>query len=294
MNTIPSLIAAEHLPAAYAHTIPTTWAPLADHLAARHKTAGRPLLIGLSGCQGSGKSTACRFLEHLLAARHGLTAATLSLDDLYLTKLQRADLARRIHPLFATRGPPGTHDMGLANSVITTLLTGQGLTTIPRFEKAVDDRSPAENWPRIIAPVDILLFEGWCIGATAQSEADLAAPLNALESHEDANLIWRRHINNALASDYAALFSRLDLLIALQPPDFSVVHHWRGEQESKLRARLGPSAGMGAAALDRFIQHYERLTRHMLAVMPNTADIIIPISRQHETGAIQVLDRAGS
>lgn len=291
---IAALIAAEHLPPAYAETVAAVWAPLAAHLAAYHTAARRPLLIGVSGSQGSGKTTACRFLEHLLAADHGLTVATLSIDDLYLTRTERTAMARRVHPLFATRGPPGTHDIGLGHAVITALLTGAGPTAIPRFDKAIDDRCNPATWPQIIAPLDILLFEGWCIGATPQPEADLAAPMNALESREDPQMIWRRRANTALATDYAALFARIDLRIALQVPGFGVVQRWRGQQEDKLRARHGPSAGMAPAALDRFIQHYERVTRHMLADGARTADIVIPIDAQHKAGAILFQDRAGS
>lgn len=276
----------------YADTVAAAWVPLAADLARRRAVAGRPLLVGINGAQGSGKTTACRFLEHLLAARHGLRVATLSLDDLYLTRAERADLAARVHPLLATRGPPGTHDLAFGNSIITHLLGGTGPVAVPRFDKAIDDRAPPADWPVVNAPLDILLFEGWCIGATPQQKSALAAPVNALEAAEDPEMTWRRHVNAVLAGDYAALFARLDLLVVLQAPGFDVVRGWRQLQEDRLRARAGPNAGMDAVAIDRFIQHYERLTRHMIEALPNTADIIIPIDREHRIGAIQGLDRA--
>ncbi|MBC7520616.1 MAG: kinase [Sandarakinorhabdus sp.] len=292
---IEALIAAEALPADYADTVERVWVPLAAGLAARRHAAGRPLLVGINGVQGSGKTTACRFLE-LLLRRHGLAAATLSLDDVYLTRAERTALAARVHPLLATRGPPGTHDLGLADTVITRLLAGAGLVAIPRFDKATDDRAPTAAWPQMQAPLDFLLFEGWCIGATPQQESALSAPVNALEALEDAEMTWRRHVNTALATGYARLFERLDVLMALQAPDFDVVRGWRQLQEDRLRARAGAQAdvrtGMDAAALDRFIQHYERLTRHMLASLVDRADITIPVDRQHRIGAIQGLDRA--
>jgi D-glycerate 3-kinase len=290
MASIAVLIDAEALPTAYADTVTRLWVPLAAHLAGLHKARARPLLIGINGAQGTGKSTACRFLEHLLRGQ-GLGVATLSLDDVYLTRADRADLAATIHPLLATRGPPGSHDLPLAEATITQLLTGTGATAIPRFDKALDDRAPASDWPVVTAPLDILLFEGWCLGATPQADAALVAPINALEAAEDADGRWRRHVNTALATTYARLFARLDQLIVLQAPDFASVRRWRALQEQKLIAARG--TGMDAPALDRFLQHYERLTRHMLADLGPRADIVIPIDHQHNAGAILFKDRAG-
>jgi D-glycerate 3-kinase len=261
------------------------WQPLAAHIAGLRMAAGRPVLIGVNGVQGSGKTTACLFLEALLADR-GLRAATLSLDDLYLSGAARRRLATSVHPLFATRGVPGTHDVALGHRVIDALLAGTGPVAVPRFDKGRDE--PAATSAIVAAPVDVLLFEGWCIGATPQPESTLTQPVNALESMEDPDLTWRRAVNAALAGDYARLFARLDLLVALVAPDFSVVSGWRRQQELRLR-RVGQ--GMDDAALDRFIQHYERLSRHMLATMPGQADITVAIAENHTAGAIQGLDR---
>jgi D-glycerate 3-kinase len=287
---VAALIAAEALPPGYADTVTRTWAPLAAHLARLHHSHARPLLIGINGAQGTGKTTACRFLELLLRG-HGLRVATLSLDDVYLTRADRAQLATTIHPLLATRGPPGTHDLPLAETVITKLLSGTGATAIPRFDKARDERAPASDWPIVTAPLDILLFEGWCMGATPQPDAALAVPKNALEAAEDPDGLWRRHVNTALAADYARLFARLDQLVVLQAPDFASVRNWRALQEQKLIAVRG--TGMDAPTLTRFLQHYERLTRHMLADLPARADIVIPLDPQHNAGAILFKDRAG-
>lgn len=290
-NAIAALIAREALPASYADTTARIWRPIADDIAALHRTAGRPVLIGINGVQGSGKSTACLFIAALLETGHDLRTATLSLDDFYLSRAERADLAARVHPLFATRGPPGTHDLDLADYVITQLLTGNGPVDVPRFDKAIDDRCPIAAWTQVIAPVDVLLFEGWCIGATPQPESALAAPINALEAAEDREMTWRTYANTALATGDARLFARIDRLISLGAPDFSLVRDWRRLQETKLRARSGATAGMDDAALDRFIQHYERLTRHMLEATPDTADISIDIDRKHSAGAIHWRDR---
>jgi D-glycerate 3-kinase len=107
------------------------------------------------------------------------------------------------------------------------------------------------------------VLEGWCLGATAQSEADLAAPINVLEREQDADGAWRRAINEALARDYAPLRARLDALIFLKAPSFDVVLDWRCEQEAGLMGRDAVPPERQAALAD-FVQHYERLTRHMI------------------------------
>lgn len=273
-DAIDALITAEDLPASYRTVIDRHWAPLADRIAA---LPGRPLVVGVNGAQGSGKSTLCRFLEVLLADR-GLRAVTLSLDDLYLTKAQRQEAARTIHPLFATRGVPGTHDVALGMAVLDAVAQGRDFT-LPRFDKAVDDRAP-QGEP-VHGPVDVLLLEGWCMGAVPQPDADLCQPINRLEAEEDAQGLWRGEVNRRLATDYAALFGRIDLLVMLAVEGFEVVRANRRLQEQKLARRNPGGAGvMDEAALDRFVMHYERLTRATLAEMPARADILFRIDRE--------------
>jgi len=263
-------------------------AALARTIGETRQRLARPVLIGISGVQGSGKSTLCGQLEPALAAA-GLRAATLSLDDLYLTRAERAVLAATVHPLFATRGVPGSHDLGLAGAVIAQLLTGNGPVAIPRFDKARDDRAAAAQWPTIAAPLDALLFEGWCIAATPEPKSALTAPVNALEAAEDPDLRWRSHTNDALGAGYAQLFARLDRLIVLQAPDFAAVRAWRHEQEAALKARAGPDAGMDGPTLDRFIAHFERLSRHMLAGPPPPGAIIVALDENRRVGAVSGL-----
>lgn len=270
-DAITALIAAEALPGSYAEVVNQHWAPLADRIAAMGK---RPLVVGVNGAQGSGKSTLCHFLEVLLADR-GLRAVTLSLDDLYLTKAERQEAARTIHPLFATRGVPGTHDVALGMAVLDAVAAGEDFT-LPRFDKSIDDRA-AQGEP-VHGPVDVLLLEGWCLGAIPQPEAALAEPVNTLEASEDTGGIWRREVNRRLATDYAALFGRIDLLVMLAVHGFEAVRANRRLQEEKLARRNPGGAGvMDQAALDRFVMHYERLTRATLAEMPARADILFRI-----------------
>lgn len=285
--SLAALIAAESLPASYSATVNAHWRPLAAWIAAR--AAGAPLIVGVSGSQGSGKSTLCRMLEALLMAEHGLRTATLSLDDLYLTRAERQALARTVHPLFLTRGVPGTHDVALGLSLLAAVREGQAGLTLPRFDKAADDRASEAAWPRLAAPVDVLLFEGWCMGAQPEAEADLVQPINRLEAEEDPDGIWRRHVNDALAGPYRALFAAADCTIMLAAPGFEAVLGWRQLQEQKLRARTG--AGMSDAELARFVMHYERITRHLLADLPGRADVIVTLGADHAVEDVLYADQ---
>lgn len=253
---------------------------LADRIAA---AADRPIVVGLTGAQGSGKSTLAAALLGRLAA-HGLRAAVLALDDLYLPKADRLRLAAAVHPLLATRGVPGTHDVALGLAVLDSL-AGAPLTEVPSFDKGADDRRPRRAWPRVAGPVDVVIFEGWCVGARPQPAADLAAPINALERERDPGGVWRRYANEALAGDYRRLFARLDLQALLLAPGFDAVLGWRLQQEHDLRAAR-PGAGQTDAEIAVFVQHYERLTRHMAAEMPARADVVVRLARDRSVLAI--------
>lgn len=240
------------------------------------------LVVGLCGAQGSGKSTLAAALVAALEA-NGLPAAALSLDDLYLTRAERQHLARRIHPLLATRGVPGTHDVALGLQTIAALERGEA-AALPRFDKGLDDRAPQESWPHAPPRCQVLLLEGWCVGAVPQAAAALAAPIHDLEQREDPQGIWRAYANAALAGPYRALFDRIDLLILLATPNWEVVAQWREEQELPLR-RAGAPQAMDPAELSRFVQHYERLTRWILEEMPQRADVVVRLDRQRGVAA---------
>lgn len=255
---------------------------LVDQLAA-HVSAWRTghtglLTLGISGAQGSGKSTLVAGLAQRLEGE-GLRVATLSLDDLYLTRAERQRLAREVHPLFATRGVPGTHDVALGLATIAALARGEA-APLPRFDKGRDDRAPESEWLRAPAGTDVLLLEGWCLGAVPQPEADLVRPVNTLEAAEDVGGIWRAHANAALAGPYRQLFAAIDRLVLLAAPGWHVVAKWREQQEAELRMR-SPGA-MGPAEVTRFIQHYERLTRWILAEMPQRADLTVQLGEGRE------------
>ena len=250
----------------------------------------RLLVFGLCGAQGSGKSTLAAGLAGRFRAA-GTETAILSIDDLYKTKADREALARGVHPLLRTRGVPGTHDIDLGLEALDRL--DQGLAAaLPRFDKSRDDREPRDRWALADPGVELLLFEGWCVGAAPQAEAELAEPVNALEREEDPSGEWRRYVNAALAGDYQRLFGRLDGLALLAAPGFEIVEAWRQEQERGLRRQAGADAPgvMSDSQIARFIAHYERLTRHILGEMPARADLVIELNRDRSARRITSRD----
>ncbi|MCW1381319.1 kinase [Novosphingobium sp. KCTC 2891] len=237
----------------------------------------RPLVVGLCGAQGSGKSTLAAALVRALNEA-GIPAATLSLDDLYLTHAERRSLAATVHPLLGTRGVPGTHDLQLGLDTLDAVARGEQ-APLPRFDKGEDDRTPRGTWSTAPLATQALVLEGWCVGALPQPPTALSAPVNVLERDEDPDGRWRRYVNDQLAGPYRALFERIDLLVLLAAPGFDIVARWRGEQEEPLRRE---GRGMNNAEIARFVMHYERLTRHILAEMPARADLVLRLDDQRK------------
>ncbi len=248
-------------------------------------SGARVPVLAISGLQGSGKSTLAT--QIVAQARHrGLHAATLSIDDVYLTRAQRQRLARQVHPLLITRGPPGTHDLPLAHAVLDAVAARQPVA-LPRFDKLADERLPETQWQPLAQPLNLLVFEGWFLGTPAQDEADLEPALNALEREADGDGRWRRWCNQALANDYQAMWQRCDRLWFLQPPDFSVVPRWRWQQEQALQAAQPGRHGMSRPQLERFVQYYERVSRQALRTLPALSDRVVQLDAQRQVLALR-------
>ncbi len=275
---LDAFLAEERLPEAFRLTLERVCRPLAARAVVLRSELGRTAFIGLCGAQGSGKSTIAAATVRLLQAQ-GLSAVAVSLDDFYLSRDARGWLADKVHPLMAVRGPPGTHDVALACAVLDNLARPEP-TPLPAFDKARDERRPRAEWKEVQGPVDVVIFEGWCVGARPEPVARLGRPINALEELGDADGAWRRYVDRQLAQPYQALFDRLDALVLLAAPGFEVVRAWRTEQEHKLIERTG--AGMSDDAVARFVQHYERLTRWILEEMPGRADWTVPLGPGRE------------
>jgi len=279
---IPRFIDAHRLPDSYRHVIDQYWLPLADKLAAL--VGKEPLFVGINGAQGTGKSTMADMLALTLGRRHSLRCEVISIDDMYLSRAERKQLAESVHPLLKTRGVPGTHDIGLLLDTVRQLkqIGEYNILSLPLFDKAEDDRKPQSQWRACPTAVDIILLEGWCVGTTVQDELMLLEPVNALEACEDADMRWRRYVNASLAGPYQELNALIDVLVMLKAPDFETVYDWRSLQESRLRdANPDGKQLMSEVDLTRFIQHFERLTRHNLQALPKQADAVFSFDHDH-------------
>jgi len=287
INWIKEFCAQEKLPDHYAEDILAVIKPAAEQIQTVSERHKKTILVGVTGGQGSGKSTFCGALEQWLQNELGLKALTLSLDDFYYSKARRVELSQNIHPLMITRGVPGTHDVHLLADTIDLLKNTQQKSKItsPVFDKATDDLIAKSQWREIGPEVDVILLEGWCVGARPQLAQELTEPVNELERDEDSDGIWRTYVNDRLAGDYKDLHDKMDLLVMLKVPSFERILEWRSLQEEKLKARLKDvpesARGQSVAELKRFIMHYERITRCILKTMPTYADIMVEIDDQH-------------
>ena len=266
------------------------YAPVTCSIKQLQHKENRPILVAINGCQGSGKTTIADYLCTSLIEEQGVNTVRLSLDDFYLTHRERQTLAALVHPLFQTRGVPGTHDMRLLRLTLKRLLDidFKKPIAIPRFNKATDDRYRAPDWDLVDTPVQCVLLEGWCIGAMPESANVLTQPVNDLERHEDSLALWRKYYNGFLRRHFVPLYPLVDQWIMLQAPSFDCVFNWRREQERKLAVSLAPdSVGnrMDDETLHRFIQHYERITHNCLEGLPRRVNHLFSLDEQRRITA---------
>ena len=250
----------------------------------------KPLIIGLTGGQGSGKTTFAQFLKLILENKYNLRTVTVSIDDIYKNRKERIKISKKINKLFITRGVPGTHDVNFLTRFFKAIKSNtlHKSFLIPKFDKSIDDRLPKYKWHKVEKNLDIFILEGWCVGARPEeNNRNLKKPINKLEALEDKNCKWRFMVNQQLKNDYKELFSFIDLMIYLKVPNFNKVLIWRSLQEKKLensRKNISKIKNkiMSESEIKRFIMFYERITKKMLMDMPKFADIIVPISSNHQ------------
>jgi len=276
------------------------YVPLGAWLACRKRQKTGPLVIGINGAQGAGKSTLFNLVEVILTEGFNLNVVGFSIDDLYKTYDERVELSETVHPLLRTRGVPGTHDVDLGIKILNSLKKSDEntVTKIPVFDKSTDDRCQAAVWQEWVGPADVIVLEGWCVGADPQSPEALVGAINELEREKDQNGLWRDYVNAQLSGPYQELFSMIEVLIMLKVPSMDAVFEWRSLQEKKLAERVKyiydtqqPTEHlriMDEEQIQRFIQHYERLTRHMLEEMPGRADITLCLNDNHKVSEILI------
>lgn len=243
--------------------------------------AKKPLIIGISGSQGSGKSTLTRFLVERLTSEEGLNAVGISLDDYYLSKEQRSCLASHLHPLFKTRGVPGTHDIDMLKKHMEAVKNRNSSFQLPKFDKVLDQ--PCANSITINQPIDVFIVEGWCLGMKSLSNEQLFGNENKLEMDHDTIGTWRNTYNQVLKDKYQEVWQLFDYLAYLAAPSFDVVSQWRWQQESQLAQSTNTkNKTMSKDDIVQFVMHFQRLTECSLTELPKVADVTFFLNRNRD------------
>ncbi len=263
--------------------------PICKNINTLYQKDKKTKIIGLTGGQGSGKSTISNILKIILIKGFNLNTIIFSIDDFYKKLSERKKLSKKVCNLFLTRGVPGTHDTKFLLNCLRNLKRSKfKKILIPKFDKSNDDRAPQKKWQRINKKPAIVIFEGWCVGATAQKKKDLIAPINILEKDQDKKRIWRDYVNEELKGSYKKIFDMIDSIIFLKVPSFKYVFKWRLLQERKLKISSKGKKIMNDAQIKKFIMFYERLTKHMLKHFHKKANILININNDHRLKSIKI------
>ena len=261
-----------------------TYIPVSFWIENKYKKKGKTLFLGFSGGQGSGKTTVTGILKIILKKFFKRRIQVSSIDDFYKTMADRYKMSNEIHPLFKTRGVPGTHDINLIK-IFFSFVKKKNFKKIklPKFDKATDDRFKKKHWFNIKKRPEIVILEGWCVGAKPQSNPLISKPINILEKYEDRDLIWRKHVNEKLKKEYKKLFSMIDHFIFMKIPNFKMVFKWRLLQESKLRKKSHLNKKiMSYNKIKRFIMFYERITLQMMRDLSKSASVLMLLKKNHD------------
>ena len=241
-------------------------------------------IIGLTGSQGSGKSTISNILKIILKDGFNLNTVVFSIDDFYKTLKERRKMSKKISPLFLTRGVPGTHDTKL---LFDSLKKFKNLKfnnfSIPRFDKSSDERHAKNKWQKIKKKPHLIIFEGWCVGARHQKNDDLEKSMNQIERKNDTDFTWRKTVNYQLKHKYKKIFKKIDKLIYLKAPSFKDIFKWRLLQEQKMKLTSKSKKIMSKSQVKEFIMFYERITRHMMKDYSKISDLTIFLDKNHRS-----------
>ena len=261
------------------------WLPLAMKIAAQHQQLGKPFIQGILGAQGTGKTTMSMILV-LILQHLGYRTLSLSLDDLYKTYSDRLALMQQDSRLL-WRGPPGTHDIHLATSLLDQIHQGNSPVIVPRFDKSAYGGMGDRTTPEVIMDnIDIVLFEGWFVGVKPiDPMAFLTAPAPILT---DADRQFASDMNSQL-TNYLPLWERLDSLIVLYPTDYRYSLAWRKQAERQMIA-TGKS-GMSDAEIEEFVNYFWRSLHPELFINPliqsSAIDLVMEINADHSFDKIR-------
>jgi len=258
--------------------------PMSFWIENKYKKRRKTLFLGFSGGQGSGKTTVASILKIILKKFFKRRIVVSSIDDFYKTLKDRTKMSHEIHPLFKTRGVPGTHDINLVKKFFQSIKKRKFREfKLPKFYKPMDDRLEKKYWPNIKKRPEIVILEGWCVGAKPQSNFVLKKPINTLEKYEDQDFTWRIHVNEMLKKEYKKIFEMIDYFIFMKIPNFGVVLKWRFIQERKLGKKSHSKRNiMSYNEIKRFIMFYQRITLQMIKDLSKSASIVMSLKKNHE------------
>jgi D-glycerate 3-kinase len=258
--------------------------PISFWIENKYKKKGETLILGFSGGQGSGKTTVTGILKIILKKFFKRRIHVSSIDDFYKTLEDRNKISNKIHPLLKTRGVPGTHDINLVKNFFNIIRKKKfKKIKLPKFEKAKDNRLEKKYWFNIKQKPEIVILEGWCVGARPQSNSLIKSPINILEKYEDKNLKWRQYVNEKIKKEYKKLFVMIDHLIFMKIPNFKVVFKWRLLQEKKLKKNSHSNKKiMSYNEIKRFIMFYERITLQMMKDLSKSASVLMLLKKNHD------------
>ena len=256
--------------------------PICKKIYQDYKKDKKIKIIGLAGGQGAGKSTITQIIKLILEIKYNLNVVYFSIDDFYKTSLERIKMSKNVHHLFRTRGVPGTHDTSLIKKTFINLTKKNFKPlSIPLFDKSKDECFPKKKWQKIKIQPQIIIFEGWCVGAKPQEKKYLKKSINVLEKKHDPNLIWRSKVNLELNNEYAKIFNKINRLIFLKVPNFKCVYKWRLLQEKKLQLTSEGKKIMSPKQIRNFIMYYERITKQMLVDLTKKAHTVLYLDKKH-------------
>jgi D-glycerate 3-kinase len=246
----------------------------------------KPYFVGLAGGQGTGKTTISSIIKIILEKYFKLKVFKISIDDFYKTRKERIALSKKVHPMLLTRGVPGTHDINMMLDFFKKSKAKKFKNMkLPNFNKAIDDRFPRNKWNTINKRPDVIIFEGWCVGARAETDKTLKKSINSMEKANDHKLVWRKYVNQQLKTKYKKLYSQLNCMIYLKAKNFSLLQKWRLKQEHKLWLKTKKKGGhkiMSKGDVINFMQTYQRITQNMFKNMPKYASIILNLNSKHQ------------
>ncbi|MEM9215717.1 MAG: glycerate kinase [Cyanobacteria bacterium P01_F01_bin.150] len=262
------------------------WLPLALNLTDAHATLQRPIIQGILGGQGTGKTSLGAILS-LILTYLGQTVCSISIDDIYKTYADR-QILKKSDPRLIWRGPPGTHDVELGLKVLRGIksIDDQAFIKVPRFDKAAWQGEGDRTQPEILQRPSIVLFEGWFVGTRpiAPETFDHApAPITT-----EADRAFARDTNERLW-EYLPLWDELDRLMVLYPTNYRMSQQWRREAEQKMRA--SGQDGMSDDQINQFVTYFWQSLHPELFITPlltnsKYVDLVVEIDSNHSPCAI--------